>query len=108
MPKTLNITIDKVLHELRPGASWALTGFEYSGLEWLDLVQTKPTEEEVTAKQQEMKAAWDATEYQRWRAEEYPPITDYLDGVVKGDQAQIDAYIAACQAVKEKYPKPTE
>jgi len=25
---------------------------------------------------------------------------------VKGDQAQIDAYIAACQAVKTKYPKP--
>jgi hypothetical protein len=39
------------------------------------------------------------------RKSEYPPITDYIDGVVKGDQAQIDAYIAACQAVKAKYPK---
>lgn len=39
------------------------------------------------------------------RQAEYPPITDYIDGVVKGDQVQIDAYIAACQAVKEKYPK---
>ena len=39
------------------------------------------------------------------RIGEYPPITDYIDGVVKGDQAQIDAYIAACQAVKTKYPK---
>lgn len=39
------------------------------------------------------------------RAAEYPPITDYIDGVVKGDQAQIDAYIAACLAVKAKYPK---
>ncbi len=43
--------------------------------------------------------------YAELRAREYPPITDYLDGVVKGDQAQIDAYIAACLAVKEKYPK---
>jgi hypothetical protein len=41
------------------------------------------------------------------RASEYPPITDYLDGVVKGDQAQIDKYIADCQAVKAKYPKVT-
>lgn len=50
--------------------------------------------------------AWvDPTLYQRQRAREYPPMTDYLDGVVKGDQAQIDAYIAACQAVKAKYPK---
>ena len=46
------------------------------------------------------------TAYKELRAAEYPPIVDYLDGVVKGDQAQIDAYIAACQAVKAKYPKP--
>lgn len=44
--------------------------------------------------------------WSKWRRQEYPPIGDYLDGVVKGDQAQIDAYIAACQAVKNKYPKP--
>ena len=46
------------------------------------------------------------TQYQRDRASEYPPITDYIDGVVKGDQAQIQAYIGACLAVKAKYPKP--
>jgi hypothetical protein len=40
------------------------------------------------------------------RANEYPPMSDYLDGVVKGDQAQIDKYIADCLAVKVKYPKP--
>jgi hypothetical protein len=39
------------------------------------------------------------------RQREYPPITDYIDGVVKGDQAQIDKYIADCLAVKAKYPK---
>lgn len=44
--------------------------------------------------------------YAQKREAEYPPITDYIDGVVKGDQAQIDAYIAACLAVKAKYPKP--
>lgn len=40
------------------------------------------------------------------RLNEYPPITDYIDGVVKGDQEQIQAYIDACLAVKAKYPKP--
>ena len=40
------------------------------------------------------------------RAKEYPPITDYLDGVVKGNQTQIDKYSADCLAVKAKYPKP--
>ena len=51
--------------------------------------------------------AWvDPEAYKYKRAAEFPPYTDYLDGIVKGDQAQIDAYIAACQAVKTKYPKP--
>jgi hypothetical protein len=46
--------------------------------------------------------------YQTKRASEYPPMADYLDGIVKGDQAQVQAYIDACLAVKTKYPKPTE
>ena len=50
--------------------------------------------------------AWtDPNAYEYKRAMEYPPMTDYLDGVVKGDQAQIDKYIADCLAVKAKYPK---
>jgi hypothetical protein len=50
--------------------------------------------------------AWqDPEAYKFKRAAEYPPITDYIDGVVKGDQAQIDKYIADCLAVKAKYPK---
>lgn len=47
------------------------------------------------------------TQYQRDRKQEYPPIEDYIDGIVKGDQAQIDEYIQKCVAVKEKYPKPS-
>ena len=47
----------------------------------------------------------DAHAYIAKRASEYPPITDYIDGVVKGDQVQIDKYIADCLAVKSKYPK---
>jgi hypothetical protein len=45
--------------------------------------------------------------YAYLRSLEYPDHREYLDGVVKGDQAQIDAYIAACKAVKDKYPKPS-
>jgi hypothetical protein len=44
--------------------------------------------------------------YKEKRAEEYPSIGDYLDGIVKNDQAQIAKYIADCLAVKAKYPKP--
>ena len=50
-------------------------------------------------------ATFAALDYADKRRAEYPPVTDYLDAVVKGDQASIAAYIAACQAVKAKYPK---
>lgn len=50
--------------------------------------------------------AWqDPNAYKAKRAAEYPDFREYLDGIVKGDQAQMDAYVAACQAVKTKYPK---
>jgi hypothetical protein len=50
--------------------------------------------------------AWvDPEAYKALRAQEYPDFRDYLDGIVKGDQAQIQAYIDACNAIKAKYPK---
>ena len=60
---------------------------------------------EVAYDKDAVQAYVDAHAYIAKRASEYPPITDYLDGVVKGDQAQIDKYIADCLAVKTKYPK---
>ena len=44
--------------------------------------------------------------YIQKREKEYPPMVNYLDGIVKGNTAQVQAYIDACLAVKEKYPKP--
>ena len=60
---------------------------------------------EVAYDKAAVQAYVDAHAYIAKRAAEYPPITDYLDGIVKNDQAQIDKYIADCQAVKAKYPK---
>jgi len=59
----------------------------------------------VTYDETAVQAYIDAHAYIAKRQAEYPPMTDYLDGVVKGDQAQINKYIADCQAVKAKYPK---
>ena len=60
---------------------------------------------EVTYNKDAVQAYVDAHAYIAKRASEYPNITDYIDGVVKGDQVQIDKYIADCLAVKAKYPK---
>ena len=59
----------------------------------------------VTYDESAVQAYIDAHAYIAKRQAEYPPMTDYLDGVAKGDQAQINKYIADCQAVKAKYPK---
>jgi hypothetical protein len=60
---------------------------------------------EVAYDKDAVQAYVDAHAYIAKRASEYPSITDYIDGVVKGDQAQIDKYIADCLAVKAKYKK---
>tara|TARA_R100001509_G_scaffold95681_1_gene55650 strand:+ start:794 stop:1162 length:369 start_codon:yes stop_codon:yes gene_type:complete len=43
------IEITDAIKSLKPNASWVLRGMEYSGLEWKDESQTKPTESEVNA-----------------------------------------------------------
>jgi hypothetical protein len=57
--------------------------------------------------------AWEIVEikqpvipYYILRAREYPPIFEYIDGIVKNDHEQINKYIKDCQEVKSKYPKP--
>lgn len=43
------------------------------------------------------------------RQAEYPSLGEFADAFVKmqnGDASQMEAYVAACLAVKAKYPKP--
>ena len=97
-------TISKMqaILSLVPGAQVTVRGDE---VEWINPSVASVTEQQIAVEQVRLQAEYDANEYQRKRVREYPPITDYLDGVVKGNQAQIDKYIADCLAVKEKYPK---
>lgn len=56
--------------------------------------------------------------YRELRARAYPPVRDQLDAIYKLAQAMRDAgtplppeveqWIDACQAVKQKYPKPID
>ena len=77
----------------------------------IDGVAVPFTQEEETARDAEEKAwAEEQVElakpkYQRDRKAESPPMENYLDGIVKGDQTQIDKYISDCLAIKEKFPK---
>ena len=46
--------ITLAIQALKPGAQWSLNGYDYSGLEWLDSSQTKPTETEINSKISEL------------------------------------------------------
>jgi len=51
----------------------------------------------------------DAHAYIENRQREYPPFADLADALYhqsKGDETKLTAYLAKCEAVKTKYPKP--
>ena len=52
----MKYNIADALLRLKPGAEYNLRGEEYSGLEWLDSVETKPTETEINNKIAELDA----------------------------------------------------
>jgi hypothetical protein len=88
--------LSKAINRIAPDAQFVIRG---ENIEWHS--ENYPTQEEINLSL----LAIDAEKYKEKRAAEYPPITDYIDGIVKGDNAQVQAYIDACQVVKAKYPK---
>ena len=51
----MTFDIPSALKALRPNAQWHMIGTEYSNIYWDDKTQTKPTEEEVNNKIEELK-----------------------------------------------------
>jgi hypothetical protein len=99
----------QAIMSLRPGAEWALNGEDYTQLNWLDTIQTKPTLQEVQTEIARLQAQLQATTYQRDREPEYPSIKEFADAYYwaqKGDNTLMDVYVAKCDTVKAKYPKP--
>lgn len=47
-------------------------------------------------------------DYSKLREMQYPPKEMYLDGIVKGDQTQVDTYLQLCLSIKAKWPKDME
>ena len=65
-----------------------------------DIVQ--PSEANIITKANELEAEYDAQEYARNRATEYPAITDQLDEIYHNG---IDSWKAVIKVTKDKYPK---
>lgn len=103
-----NFDIPAALQSLTPGAQWVLRGELYSGLEWLDQTQSKPTEAEIAAEIDRLTQHYETIKYQDQRRPEYPPLSDLADALywqAQGDDTKMTTYLLAVQAVKDKYPK---
>ena len=53
----MKYTISDAILQLKPGADYIIRGDVYSGIEWLDSSQTKPTETEIYNKISELNSA---------------------------------------------------
>jgi hypothetical protein len=96
--------IINAIKAINPKAEVSINADDINQITWLN--GTAPiAKQNILNKQQELIADYQANEYQRQRANEYPDLKEYLDGIVKGDNAQIQKYINDCLAVKAKYPK---
>jgi len=97
-------TIVDAITSLVPDAVFNVKGEQ--DITWINYDVPPVTSDDLLAEHKRLLSEYERNEYQRLRAAAYPPAADYLDGVAKGDQAQIDKYVADCLAVKAKYPKP--
>ena len=89
----------EAIQSLHPTAQFVLRGDE---LTWQSDDITEPTEEEITAEQERLQSEYDANEYQRNRADEYPSVIDQLDDIYHNG---IDGWKATIKETKDKYPK---
>jgi hypothetical protein len=113
-----------VLKALCPNGSWILRGEELIWSEILDKNGTptgeyntpnltwiegvKPAKSEYEIEYQKQLSIYNSLEYQRRRRPEYPPLADLADAIywqAEGDNTKMTAYLAAVEAVKQKYPK---
>ncbi len=63
---------------------------------------TRPTDKQINDKVAELKADYDAKQYQRDRASAFDPITEQLDQIYH----DMDGWKARIKSIKDKFPKP--
>ena len=95
------ITKSEAIKSLEPNAQFVLIEDEIT--EWHSEDITQPTDEAIATEQARLQTKYDANQYQRDRAVEYPSIPDQLDDIFHNG---LDGWKATIQETKDKYPKP--
>ena len=93
--------IIKSILAINPDALVSVNADDINQITWLHGT-TPISNEDILAKQVELKAEFEAKKYQRDRAKEYPTWQDQLDDIYHNG---IDAWKATIKTTKDKYPK---
>jgi hypothetical protein len=95
------IDIISAIKKINPKAEVSINADDINQITWHNGTTPIPTNE-ILAKQQELIAEYNAKQYQRDRANEYPSIVDQLDDIFHNG---IDSWKLKIQTTKDKYPK---
>ena len=87
---------------IKSDAQVSINANDISQITWHDGNPTNITNEQILAKQTELQTDYDAKQYQRDRAKEYPSIVDQLDDIYHNG---IDGWKATIKVTKDKYSK---
>ena len=93
--------ICKAVLAINPSAQLSVNAEDYDQIIW-HAGTTPISKSDIQAKQAELKADYDAKEYQRKREKEYPSIADQLDDLYHNG---IDGWKSTIKVTKDKYPK---
>ena len=91
----------QAIKAINPKAQVTINAEDFEQITWLNGT-TPISKADIQAKQAELQADFDAKQYQRDRAKEYPSIVDQLDDIYHNG---IDGWKATIKATKDKYPK---
>ena len=93
--------IDRAIKKINPNAEFKYLEEDINTIEWLNGTTPIPVAD-IEAKMVELQAEYEANQYQRDRASEYPSIVDQLDDLYHNG---IEGWKTTIKAVKDKYPK---
>ena len=102
-------TIIKAIRAINPDAQVSVRNKDIDRITWVDGT-TPIAKAAIQTKLNELQAAYDALEYSRNRAEEYPSLKEfteaYTEKEIGGDSTKWDAYVAKYNLVRSNNPKP--
>ena len=93
--------ISKAIKQINPDAQFSVNAEDFEQITWYADTPVIP-KADIEAMIVEMKADYDAKEYQRKREKEYPSIPDQLDDLYHNG---IDGWKTTIKVTKDKYPK---